>query len=85
VTDQELWDLAAPLRRRLIHWLAQSSPDLVAGIGPPVAKDSGDYAAEGTLVALFPTPQGRLRAVVAHPVRRGHMAHIYSAANLNEG
>ena len=48
----------------------------------PVRKSSGDYRWDGVLVAVFDTPGGKLRAVVAHPVNTGYVLHIYSAAQI---
>jgi hypothetical protein len=49
-------------------------------LGELVAKKTGDYAFDGTVVAVFRTLAGRARFVVEHDGT--HMLHIFSAQNL---
>src|SRR5690606_29810419 len=51
-------------------------------IGDRVEKRSGDYSWRGEVCAVFRTPNGHLRYVVAHPVDRGYVLHIYGESNL---
>jgi hypothetical protein len=45
--------------------------------GPKVKKVGGDYEWDGVLCAEFETPDGKPRVVVAHPVQKGWVLHIY--------
>ena len=48
-----------------------------------VRKDSGDYSWEGVVRGVVRThDDGPERVVVAHPVERGFVLHIYSPAQL---
>ena len=47
-----------------------------------VRKTSGDYWWRGVVCAVFTTPDGHERVVVAHPVEKGYVLHIYAPANL---
>jgi hypothetical protein len=51
-------------------------------VGDKVEKCTGDYVWEGEIVSKFLTPQKRIRYVVAHPVKKGWVLHIYSEQNL---
>lgn len=49
-------------------------------LGTYVSKVTGDYAFDGTIVAVFRTLDGKLRYVVEHDST--HMLHIFSPQNL---
>lgn len=47
-----------------------------------VTKCTGDYHWDGVICAAFLTPEGNERYVVAHPVDKGSVLHIYGPNNL---
>ena len=59
-----------------------AAPGTMFVVGDAVEKYSGDYVWEGVITAVFNTPGGALRYVVAHPVETGWVLHIYSEQNL---
>jgi hypothetical protein len=53
-------------------------------LGTRVRKVSGDYQWDGVLSSVFMTPSGDCRCVVAHPVERGWVLHIYAPINVEK-
>lgn len=51
-------------------------------VGDEVEKCTGEYNWRGQVSSVFYTPIGLLRYVVAHPVEKGWVLHIYSEKNL---
>lgn len=51
-------------------------------VGDVVEKFTGDYTWRGEISAIFLTPNGKERVVIAHPVGKGYVLHIYAPPNL---